>query len=309
MKKERKFKINPLACVLGTILIAYTLVLFFILFYGFFNSLKEMNAFAADPVFLSSKIFDDLAVRKQNNSGAKIFDFANYSTALTAISMIDKDMWLIEFPELLLNSLLYSCGCAFFATITPCLVAYVTTKYNFRFNGVVYMIVIFVMVTPIVGTLPTQIKMSRTLGLFDSHVGLWFMSATFLGTYYLVFYGIFKGLSWEYAEAALMDGASHWTVMVKVMLPLVKNTILVVFLLQFISYWNDYQRSWIFLPNHPTLSVAIQYSARGGTDNANAISIPVKLASGMLLMLPVLVLFLIFRDKFVGNLTVGGIKG
>lgn len=309
MKKDRKIKINPLACILGTVLIAYTLALFFIMFYGFFNSFKEMNAFRADPVFLSSAIFDDLAIRRQNNPDAKIFNIENYTTALTAIQMIDSEQWIIEFPELLLNSLLYSCGCAFFATITPCLVAYVTTKYNFRFNGVVYMIVIFVMVTPLVGTLPTQIRVSRTLGFFDSHVGLWFMSATFLGTYYLVFYGIFKGLSWEYAEAALMDGANHFTVMVRVMLPLVKNTILVVFLLQFITYWNDFQRSWIFLPNHPTLSVAVQYSSRSGTDNVNAISIPVKLASGMLLMLPVLVLFIIFRDKFVGNLTVGGIKG
>ena len=209
-----------------------------------------------------------------------------------------------------LNSIVYAVGCAFCATLVPCLVAYVTAKYKFRFNDVVYGIVIFAMVTPIVGNQPSSIQMAKRFGFFDSHIGLWFMSATFLGTYYLVFHAIFKGLSWEYAEAAFMDGASHTSVMFRVMFPLVKTTFFVVMLMNFIAYWNDYQRPWIYLPNHPTAAVGIQFCVGGsGMDNKYAAGIPVMLAGGMIMLLPVMTAFIVFRDKFVGNLTVGGIKG
>ena len=312
MKKRKSFDINILALILGTILVLYTAFLGLILFYGLINSLKDQLAFDADPVFWSKALFDDLNLRKQLSGDDSLtwYNLGNYLQAFEAINMKvrkGKQVFQIFLPEMFLNSLIYAGGCSFFATLTPCLVAYVTSKYNFRFNNVIYMTVIFVMVTPIVGNAPSSILMAKTLGLFDSQVGLWFMSATFLGTYYLVFHGIFKGLSWEYAEAAFMDGASHVTVLFQVMLPLIKNTFFVVMLLNFISYWNDYQRPWIYLPTIPTAAVGIQF-CMNATENRNA-GVPIKLAGGMLMLLPILALFLTFKDKFVGNLTVGGIKG
>ena len=149
--------------------------------------------------------------------------------------------------------------------------------------------------------------MAKDLGIYDSQLGLWFMSATFLGIYYLMFYSIFKGLSWEYAEAAFIDGAGHWQILLRIMLPLIKNTFLVIFLLNFIARWNDYQTPWIFLPNTPTAAVGVQFFSVGGEIGMGGV--PIKLAASILLMLPVIVLFLIFRKKLVGNLTLGGIKG
>ncbi len=296
--KKIKARISAIQLVLGFVLIAYSAVLLFLFVWAVINSFKSGLGFDISPVGFP------------NISEPDLVDFGNYVKAFKAVRMSatlgGKQYW-IYFPEMLWNSVLYAIGCSFFATITPCLVAYVTSKYKLRINKVIYTIVIVVMVTPVVGSLPSQIQMVKAIGLFDSHVGLWLTAMTFLGTYYLVFYAIFKGLSWEYAEAAFIDGASHLTVMFRVMLPLVKNTFMVVMLLNFIARWNDYQTSWVFLPNRPTAAVGVQYFIHAAENKYRVI--PIHLAASMMLLTPVLILFIIFRNKLVGNLTIGGIKG
>lgn len=283
---------NPLAIVLFVFLIAYVLVLFGMLLWAVMTSIKDFDFFRVNTVWFPESFAD--------------WDFANYIEAFRQIKQqvtIGGTSYYVFLDEMFINSLIYSIGCAFFATLTPCLVAYVTAKYKSRFNSVLYTIVIVVMVTPIVGALPSQIQMSKLLGLYNNHIGMWFMSATFLGTYYLIFYSVFKGLSWGYAEAAFVDGAGHFTVMTRVMFPLVRNTFLVIFLLNFISRWNDYQTPLIFMPDVATAAVGVHRFAD------NPLDIPVLFAGCIMLMLPVLILFLIFRNKLIGNLTVGGIKG
>ena len=296
--KKSKTIISPLQIILGLILIVYSALLLFLFVWAFINSFKSGLGFDLDPVGLPKAKDKDLV------------SFTNYFDAFKAVrisvTLKGKSYW-IYFPELFWNSALYALGCSFFATITPCLVAYVTSKYKLKINRIIYGIVIAVMVTPIVGSLPSQIQMVKLLGLFDTHVGLWFTAMTFLGTYYLVFYAIFKGLSWEYAEAAFIDGANHFTVLFRVMLPLIRNTFMVVMLLNFIARWNDYQTSWIFLPNRPTAAVGVQFFSRSAENRYRVV--PIKLAASIMLLAPVVLLFILFKNKLVGNLTVGGIKG
>lgn len=295
---KKKFKFNPLAVFLGTVLILYTLILFFFLFYDFYASLKTRQEFRKSVISLPKDW---------------IGGFKNYETAFNAVKiqadMGDGTKKFFYLEEMFLNSFLYSVGCAFTATLVPCLVAYVTAKYRFRFNKVIYYTVIFVMVTPIVGSAPSQIYvMDEIFGLYNSFFGMWFMSANFLGTYYLVFYGIFKGLSWEYAEAAFIDGASHFNVMVRVMFPLIKTTFGVVMLLNFIAFWNNYQTPLVFMPKYPTAAFGVQFFDVA-SDNTFKANPGVRLAASVLLMTPVLIIFILFRNKLAGNLTVGGIKG
>ena len=88
------------------------------------------------------------------------------------------------------------------------------------------------------------------------------------------------------------------------MLPLVKSTILAVGVMVFIGFWNDYQTPMIYMPSHATISFGLfQFTnASGGSPSE-------VLAASIVVMLPMLIIFIIFKDKFIGNLTVGGIKG
>jgi multiple sugar transport system permease protein len=87
---------------------------------------------------------------------------------------------------------------------------------------------------------------------------------------------------------------------------MVGSTIAAVFILYFIQFWNDYQLPMIFLPLKPTVS----YGLYKFQNNVNTtMSTPIKLCAAFVSAVPVIILFIAFRNKIMGNVAMGGIKG
>lgn len=290
---RNKFNKNVFVYVIFTILIVYVLSMCVLLLWSFVSSLKSRINFVEDPIGLPIK-----------------WMFSNYSKAFNEIKVLVPDglgVKQVKIFEMIINSLLYSIGSTFINVFTTCIMAYVVARYNYRMSKIIYSIVIIAMILPIVGALPSQMQIVKGLGIYDSLIGLYIMNASFLGLYFLIFYAQFKSFDKGYSEAAFVDGASHYTVLFKIMLPLAMTSFYVICLLQFIGMWNDYMTPLMFLPSMPTLAYGLlefQLSNANGVD-----SVPMKLAGCMILTLPIFVLFLIFQDKMMGNLTVGGLKG
>ena len=194
--------------------------------------------------------------------------------------------------------------------------AYAIAKYDFKLKKFFYGVAVVVMLIPIIGSLASEVKFADALHLKDSFLGVFIMKCKFTGIYFLVFYAAFKSISWTYAEAAQIDGASHLRVFLEVMLPLVGSTVSAVFVLLFIEYWNDYYVPMIFMPNKPTLSYGL-FRIQSSTDQIDlvingvrqSLTTPRKLAACFMACIPILIVFIIFRDKIMGNVTMGGIKG
>lgn len=213
----------------------------------------------------------------------------------------------VYLPEMFLNSFVYSIACTIVTTLAHAVTAYVVAKYKFFFGKILYGIVIVTMIIPIVGNLPSTINLMRAIGFYDNVFGLIIMKASFTGTNFLIFYATFKGISWEYAEAAFIDGAGHARVMFTIMLPLAKVTVLCLALTTFIGLWNDWQTSMIYLPSFPMVAYglyAFQFNYTNNTSGTNYL-----MAACALVVLPILILFIAFRNKLMGSLTVGGLKG
>ena len=213
----------------------------------------------------------------------------------------------IGMDRMFLYSFLYAIGCAFMNTLVPCITAYMCARFPYKFGKVITSVVIVAMVLPIVGSLPSEIQVARFLGLYDHIWGLWIMKGNFLGMYYLVFLGVFKGIPKEFDEAAKIDGAGEFTVMTRIILPVVSNTFFTVMLLYFIQYWNDYQTPLVYLPHYPTIALGLSFMSIS-TDYEMS-SVPARMTAAMLLLIPILVVFLFAHKRLIGNLTVGGIKG
>jgi ABC-type glycerol-3-phosphate transport system permease component len=133
------------------------------------------------------------------------------------------------------------------------------------------------------------------------------MNMNLLDTAFLVFYAGYKNLSWEYAEAGLMDGASHFKIFTRIMMPLVKTTFGAIFLLSFITYWNEYTTPMIFLQSNPTVAYGLyrfRFSSR-----SEITSVTMQMTACLLVSLPIFVIFVTFKNKIMGNLTMGGLKG
>ena len=300
MNADKKIKISNVIgkIILGlvlTVILFYVLIVLFLLVYGLINSLKPY------PQFVDST----LAFPK---GGVGEWDWKNYVDVFMAVSVpypgLENEF--VYFPEQLFNSMVYAGGCAFFSTFIPCITAYGCAKFPYKFSKILYVVVVAVMGLPIVGSLPSEIMMAQNLGLYDQMWGVWLMKANFLGMYFLVFFASFQSLPKDFAEAARMDGASNFRILFQISLPMVRNTFFVILLLKFIEFWNDYQTPMIYLRSFPTAALGIySFSFSYGTQSSWP---PMKITGSMILLLPVLIVFLCFHDKMIGNVSMGGIK-
>lgn len=237
------------------------------------------------------------------------FEFTNYVEAYMGffVERTRGDMnYRFYITDMFVNSILYAGGCGLVATITPCLVAYLCARYRYKFGKIVYTVVLITMAIPIVGNLPSEIRMVKNIGLYDNIFGLYVLKANFLGMYCLIFYAQFKMIPQDYTSAAEIDGASDFRIMMQVIWPLAMGTISTVFLLNFINFWNDYQIPMIYWDSHPVAAFGMfEYSRRTGKVAAT----PFKLAGILIMAVPILIVFGIFNKKIMSNMSIGGIKG
>lgn len=210
------------------------------------------------------------------------------------------------------DTILYSVGCAFFKVVVTCLVAYLCSRYQNWFSRLVYSIVVVTMIIPIVGSQAAEIQMAKEMNFYNNIWGMWFMRSNFLGMYFLVFYSVFKSMPNGYYEAATIDGANDWRVMWNVAFPLVRFTFLSIFLVVFIEYWNDYLVPNLYLPDHKTLSLALYQQSQGQSlkgDMTHLQYVPYIMTTVLIVTVPVIVVFCVFSERLMGNLSVGGLKG
>ena len=155
------------------------------------------------------------------------------------------------------NSILYAVGSGFAMAAAPCLMGYITARFDFKFNKIVDAAVLISMILPIVGSLPSTINIVYGLKLDDTFLGLWILSFGFTNMYYFIFKASFSGIGKAYSEAAEIDGANNLTIFFQIMMPLVKTTFMSIFLIAFVRMWNDYNRPLAFAPNLPTASFGL----------------------------------------------------
>lgn len=292
VEKEKKSKYSPLTVVLLVILCLYVLSMVLLFFWGILTSLKDYRL--------------DIKVNGNTYGFPKVFNF-NYATIYREITMPVMG-GEVRFGTLLTNSVLYALGCAFLKTLTPCITAYACARFNFKSSKVVYTLVLIAMIIPIAGSLPSELKIAYGLGFYDQMWGVWLMSANMLGMYFFVMYSAFKAMPMGYTEAAKIDGANNFQVLTTIALPLVKNLFMTILLINFVEYWNNYQTPQVYLPNHPTLGYTLYYYTR--VSNHKTFSTLSNLISmAIIVVIPVLLLFLVFQERLMGNLTMGGLKG
>ncbi len=300
--KALKNQISPFSIILCTVLILYTLIMFSMIGWGLMKSFQSTADY--EEQFYSRSAFP------------KEWTFENYELAFSSfrvqIAALKEGQAprMVYFPEMLFNSVLYSVGGALVNCGTALIVAYLTSKYRNKFNGVIEGVYYFAMLVPIVGSMPSTLQVTKALGTHNTWVGIFLMQMNFLGADYLIFKAMFKTLDNGYAEAAKIDGAGHFTIMFKIIFPLVKTTFMILFVTSFINYWNNYQTPMVYLGRHPTASYGLFKFSQGGTAIPGRMDyIIYKLAGYMILLIPTFALFMVMKDKMIGNLTIGGLKG
>lgn len=261
----------------------YAFTLLYAILWAFGMSLKGQEEYYSNP-----------------NGFPQAWAFSNYVTAFQSVQVDGKNMILM-----FLNSVWYACGGAVLQVITSAVVAYVVAKYKFPGRGFLYGLALVTMMIPIVGSFPSQYRVYKTLGILDTP-GLLLTKAAGFGFNFIVLYSFFKTLSWTYAEAAFIDGASHLRVFFSVMLPMALPVMGSLFLVATIGLWNNYMEPVLFLQSYPTLTSGLYIFQLQTTRDVNY---PVLFAGLLVSVIPVVLLFVFFQNKIMESMSVGGIKG
>lgn len=318
IKRREKKHITVFSAILFALLVVYTVSLFGLLLWGFVSSFKVPRYFNDYPYILPSGWAKYAAEWTNGRTYETKWTF-NILTVIQNFKLHQSMSYLnngvldlkehdVYIYDMFLYSMLYALGCATAATLVPCATAYVCARYPFKFSKILHSVVLVVMIIPLVGNLPSELQMVKSLGLYDKIYGLWIMKANFLGLYFLVFYNLFRAFPASYFEAAKVDGANNFTIMTKIAFPLIRNTFATVMLINFINFWNDYQIPLMYMPYYPTMSKGL-YDLMHGTAEKEFQNTPYRLSAAILVIVPVLLLFLAFQKRLLGNLTAGGVKG
>ena len=294
MIKIKLKKIDFFSIALIIFLVLFSLSLLYLLFWAVITAFKTQDEFRLNYLGLP-----------------KYWTFTNFKTIAEnmKVRIVPQDggfPWYANVGDMVLNTLMYVFGCAFLQTITPCIVAYAVSKFNFKFNMFLDALVLVVISLPIVGSSVSELKLLMDLGLYDSMFGMWLQKTNFAGLYYFIFCAAFRSVSKSYYDAAYLDGANELVVMLVIGLPMVIYTAFAVFLLQFIAYWNDYQTVLLYLPSWPTLSYGLFNISRSTTQELN--NTPTRMAGAMIIIIPTTIIFSLFSRQLMGNISMGGVK-
>ena len=231
----------------------------------------------------------------------KLF-WVNYASAFEEIKIGGTNL-----IGMFINSVGLSLGGTLASVLVSAMTAYVIADYDFRGRKIVYTVAIFVMVIPVVGSLPAQYRLLSNLGLRNNLPGMIITYAGGFGFNFFMLYGYFKTVSWSYAEAAYIDGANDYQIFWKIMLRQAMPAMFAVGIIQFINIWNDYTTPFLYLDKVPTLSLGL-FSFQEKMTYAGA-NYPVYFSALLMATLPVVILFAAFQKQIMENTVAGGLKG
>ncbi len=249
--------------------------------------------------FLSSLKTDDeyyekvFALPKQWLFSNYIMAFREFKIGATSmLGMIGNSLWL-------------TFAGTFVAVMVSSATAYIVAKYPFWGSKLIYRIAIFTMIIPIVGNLPATYKLVMQLQL-NNPIGILALYAGGFGFNFIILHGFYRSVSWTYAEAGFIDGASDWKVYWRIILPQALPAIVSIAILSCIGIWNDYYTPFLYLKNSPTLALGIYQFDIIQTYRSN---VPIYYCAILLSVLPILIVFCCFQNTIMENTVAGGLKG
>jgi raffinose/stachyose/melibiose transport system permease protein len=110
----------------------------------------------------------------------------------------------------------------------------------------------------------------------------------------------------ELEEAALVDGATHWQIFTKVMLPIVSPGILTVALIIGLYSWNEFLIATTFLQQQDKLTAVVSFYLLSGQYSSDWGE---KMAAALIIVLPIVILFVFLQRRFIEGMAGGAVKG
>lgn len=207
-----------------------------------------------------------------------------------------------------LNSLgvgaVYTLSCVMVASLA----GFAFAKFSFKGRDALFLLLLITMMIPMeLNITPLYLFFSRLRWLNTYIVqiipGLANVFALFLMRQYMV------TIPDSLVEAARIDGAGDFTVFRRIVLPVSVPSLGALAILQFLSKWNELLFPKIMLTRKELMPIMVILPTLNEVDSARSVPWELVLAGCTLVTVPLVVVFLIFQDKFLSSVTLGAVKG
>lgn len=277
--KRKKVVISTVTYVLLTI---WAVIVLFPFYWMVLTSLKSYGAYNSEYI---PKFFT-LSPTLQN-----------YADAFTAVSL----------GKYLINTTIFTIITTVIMLFVITLAAFAFARLDFKGKNIAFLVFLSLMMIPNELVIITNFVTITNLDMRNSFPGLILPSVTSVFYIYLLKEN-FEQIPDSLYYAAKVDGTSDLKYLMKVMIPISKPTLITVTILKVIECWNSYVWPRLITDdeNYFLVSNGIQEIRENGFGREN---IPAMMAAVVVISIPLIVLFLIFRRKVMEGVSRGGTKG
>lgn len=281
MKSKRK--ISDIIVTLIMIVMALTFIYPIVMV--LFNSFKETNTITTDTVFTLPTKENFVALE-------------NYIYALEAKGFFESLKYSLFIT---ISSVLAICVCC-----SMC--AWFITRVKGVLSSALYYLFVFSMVVPFQMVMFT---LSRTADRLDFNTpwNIWIIYLGFgAGLAVFMFTGFMKSIPLEIEEAAMIDGCNPLQTFFKIVMPMLKPTMVSVAILEAMWVWNDYLLPTLVLDirEYQTIPMLIQTSFKGGYGR---VEMGAMMACIMLTVIPIVIVYLLGQKHIIKGVAAGAVKG
>jgi len=245
-----------------------------------------------------------------------------------------------KYFEAFFNTFVLSSICAILQTFVCCVIAYGFAKFKFKFNGLLFLLVIFTMVVPhatlqlslfmefryfdvlwifkfLGGGIIDSVQVIKEpfISLINTNVPLYILSATGLayknGLYIFLLRQFFKGIPDELEESAYLDGSGVFRTFISIILPLSVTMLITVFMFSFCWQWTDNFYTEIFYTSTGDwmISDITKVPSKSTGAAAELSGAAMSNTCGILILLPMIILYLFGQKYIVQGIERSGITG
>ena len=282
IKRAAKVKNNAADVAVYIFLSLWAVIVLFPFYWMVLSSLKSYSAYTSEFVPKFFTISPTLQ---------------NYFDAFSAVPL----------GRYFLNTLIFTVATTALMLVVITLAAFAFARLEFRGKNLVFLLFLSLMMIPNELVIITNFVTVTDLNMRNTFMGLILPSVTSVFYIYLLKEN-FAQIPNELYYAARVDGTSNFKYLLKVMLPISKPTVITITILKVIECWNSYVWPRLITdnPSYYLVSNGIQEIRENGFGREN---IPAMMAAVVVISVPLIVLFLIFRRQIMSGVSRGGTKG
>ena len=282
MDQKTKIGRRLLKIAVFTLLVFWALVVLFPFYWMLLTSVKSYGSYNAEYI---PKFFTLTPT------------FENYIQAFSAVPL----------AKYFINTLIFTVATTALMLIIAIPSAYAFARLEFRGKNLLFLGFLALMMIPSELVVITNFTTITNLELRNTFPGLILPSAASVFYIYLLKEN-FEGVPDELYLAAKVDGTTDFKYLMKVLVPICRPTVVTVTILKVIECWNSYVWPRLITDDQAyyLVSNGIQEIRENGFGREN---IPAMMAAVVVISVPLIVLFLIFRNKIMAGVARGGTKG